>query len=122
MANMHHCEFFVLRYVPDLVKNEFVNFGVVMLENGAETKSGSFADVRFTSDWRRVQCVDSNVDIEMLAALEDDLRRRLAQAGDRESLLNEMESSFSGTLQISETKVCQTDSPRQEIERLAEMY
>ena len=25
-----HCQFFLLRYVPDAVKNEFVNIGLVL--------------------------------------------------------------------------------------------
>ncbi len=31
---MKQCEFFLLRYVPDVVKGEFVNIGVVLLEAG----------------------------------------------------------------------------------------
>src|ERR1039458_2332077 len=49
------CEFFLLRYVPDAVKDEFVNLGVVLYEPGkAGSAQAGFADVRFTRDWRRV--------------------------------------------------------------------
>ncbi len=34
MADVKQCEFFLLRYVPDVVKGEFVNIGVVLLETG----------------------------------------------------------------------------------------
>ena len=47
------CEFSLVRYVPDTVKNEFVNIGVVLREAGPRE-----AAVRFTRDWRRVRCVD----------------------------------------------------------------
>ena len=50
MADLRQLEFFLLRYVPDAVKDEFVNIGVVMLEPGAN--GAGFADVRFTRDWR----------------------------------------------------------------------
>ena len=56
MAERKQLEFFLLRYVPDAVKDEFVNIGVVMVEPGAN--GGGFADVRFTRDWRRVRCFD----------------------------------------------------------------
>ena len=46
MAERKQLEFFLLRYVPDAVKDEFVNIGVVMVETGA--KDGGFAEVRFT--------------------------------------------------------------------------
>jgi hypothetical protein len=77
MTERRQCEFFLLRYVPDAVKDEFVNLGVVLLESAAptgaksesvETSAGgrsglAFADVRFTRDWRRVRCLDPDVDV-----------------------------------------------------------
>src|SRR5215831_17151445 len=73
MTDLRHCEFLVLRYVPDVVKGEFVNIGVVLLEEG----EGGFTDVRFTRDWRRVRCADPDADIELLESYEDELRRLL---------------------------------------------
>src|ERR1035438_5990855 len=73
MPDFKHCDFFLLRYVPDVVKQEFVNIGVVMLEVG----DSGFTDVRFTRDWRRVRCLDPEVDIELLQSYEDELRRLL---------------------------------------------
>jgi len=73
MASLRQCEFFLLRYVPDVVKGEFVNVGVVLLEQG----DGGFTDVRFTRDWRRVRCLDPEVDIELLESYESELRRLL---------------------------------------------
>ncbi len=55
MADLRQLEFFLLRYVPDAVKDEFVNIGLVMIEAGAN--GDGFADVRFTRDWRRVRCL-----------------------------------------------------------------
>ena len=75
MAAFKQCEFFLLRYVPDAVKDEFVNIGVVLVEPGAN--GAGYADVRFTRDWQRVKCLDPVADLEMLEGLEDDLRTRL---------------------------------------------
>lgn len=120
MAEVKQCEFFLLRYVPDAVKDEFVNIGVVLLEREAD--GAGFAEVRFTRDWRRVKCLDSAADIEMLEALEEELQKGLKDARDRETLLGRIKDSFSNLVQISPAKACLAASPQEEIGRLAQMY
>jgi hypothetical protein len=118
------CEFFLLRYVPDAVKDEFVNLGVVLYEAGqAGTGQTGFADVRFTRDWRRVRCIDPDVDVEMLEALEREIRERLAEGGNsREWLLSRMEDSFSNAIRLTPTKGVLAESPQAEMENLAQLY
>ena len=116
MADRKQCEFFLLRYVPDAVKNEFVNFGVVMIgDNG-------FAEVRLTKDWRRVRCLDPDADVDMLVAMEEAIRGQLQSAGGREELLRSIGDSFSNTVQLSPATACLAEDPAAEVERLAEMY
>jgi hypothetical protein len=120
MAEKKQCEFFLLRYVPDAVKDEFVNIGVVLVEAG---DSPAFADLRFTRDWSRVRCLDPAADIEMLESLEAELRQGFSGSGaSRDLLLKRINDSFSNTLQLSPAKACLAESPRQELGRLAEMY
>jgi hypothetical protein len=118
MAEKRKLEFFLLRYVPDAVKGEFVNIGLVMVEAG--TNGAGFADVRFTRDWRRVRCLDPQADVEMLEALEREIREE--QAGDRVTLLKRLEDSFSNVIQMSEMKGCLAEDPAREMEAMAEMY
>jgi hypothetical protein len=121
MAEKKQCEFFLLRYVPDAVKDEFVNIGVVLVEAGGAP--AGFADVRFTADWSRVRCLDPAADVEMLEAAEAELRRGLSESGaSRELLLKRINDSFSNTIQLSPVKACLAESPREELGRLAEMY
>lgn len=120
MAEKKQCEFFLLRYVPDAVKDEFVNIGVVLVEAGGAP--AGFADLRFTADWSRVRCLDPAADVEMLAALEADLRKGLTEIRERDGLLRKLNDSFSNTLQLSPVKACLAESPREELGRLAEMY
>lgn len=120
MGGKRQLEFFLLRYVPDAVKDEFVNIGVVMVEAGVN--GGGFAEVRFTKDWRRVQCLDPQADVEMLAALEREIRGELATMRDREVLLRRLEDSFSNTIQLSSAKGCVADDPVKEIEAMASIY
>ena len=118
MADLKQCEFFLLRYVPDAVKDEFVNIGVVLVEPGAN--GAGFAEVKFTRDWQRVKCLEPAADLEMLTKLEDDLRTRLKEGG--RDFLRTVEESFSNLLQLSPGKACLTQSPSQELGRLAEKY
>jgi Protein of unknown function (DUF3037) len=129
MASYKHCDFFLLRYVPDVVKQEFVNVGVVMLEEGDD----GFTDVRFTRDWRRVRCLDPEVDIDLLQSYEDELRLLLqSRAAEvinyklpmsrREWLLDVMQQSFSGSLQLAPMQAVLTESPQAELGVLAHAY
>jgi hypothetical protein len=120
MAGKKQLEFFLLRYVPDAVKDEFVNIGVVMVEAGGN--GAGFAEVRFTRDWRRVRCLDPQADVEMLAALERDIRGQLATTRDRAVLLRRLEDSFSNVIQLSPMKGCLAEDPVREIEAMASMY
>ena len=70
------CEFFLIRYVPDVVKGEFANIGVLLREAGSRSDDGS-AVVRFTRDWSRVRCMDADADIGLLEALEGEIAARL---------------------------------------------
>jgi hypothetical protein len=111
------CRFFVLRYAPDAVKNEFVNIGLVLLPPGGG------AEVRFTRDWSRVRCLDPQADIEVLEALEADLREKLREMnGGQEFILRRIQDSFSNALQPSEWQGCLAESPAAGADELARLY
>jgi len=129
MADFKQCEFFLLRYVPDVVKGEFVNLGVVLLEEG----DNGFTDVRFLRDWRRIRGLDPEADIELLESYEGELRRLLQSRlpevinyrgpmSRREWLLAQMQGSFSGALEITPMTAVLTESPQAEIGKLAQTY
>jgi hypothetical protein len=116
--SLKKCDFFLLRYAPDALREEFVNIGVVLLDG-----SSGFADVRLTQDWRRVRCLDPAVSIEVLQAMEAEIRERLRAGGeDRDRILHVLQNSFSNTVQVTSPKGCETASPEQEIERLVQLY
>lgn len=117
MNQRENCNFFLLRYVPDAVKNEFVNIGLVLLpERGAP-------EVRFARDFERVKCLDPQADVELLEAMESDLRSKLLQGdGDRDFILRRIQDSFSNALQTSEYKPCLAESPAREADALSHLY
>lgn len=114
MDERRQCEFYLVRYVPDAVKNEFVNIGVLLRE--AER-----AEVRFTRDWARVRCVDPDVDVAMLEALEGEIRARLAEAG-AQPVMQLIADSFSNAVQVTEAKACLAESVPAELEKLMRLY
>lgn len=113
------CEFFLIRYVPDPVKNEFVNIGVLLREAAKPEE----IQVRFTHDWQRIRCFDPDADTEMLESLEIELRRRLVEKleGAR-PLMEVLRDSFSNALQVTEARACLAESVPAEMEQLMRMY
>jgi hypothetical protein len=122
MADLRKCEFFLLRYVPDAVKDEFVNIGLLVLD-AAGSSAEPFAQVRFTDDWSRVRCIDPAADIEVLEGFGEVVRTELARGHEgRELLLKRLNDSFSNLIQIAPAKACLTESPQLEVEVLSKLY
>lgn len=120
MADWRQCEFFLLRYVPDAVKDEFVNIGVGLV---AANGGPAFAEVRLTKDWRRVKCLDAGADVEMLEAIGAEVQERIKAGGeDRERLMRLLRDSFSNTVQATAVQAVLTESPELELEKLVKIY
>jgi hypothetical protein len=120
------CEFFLIRYVPDVVKGEFTNIGVVLREAGSAggTASGSArAEVRFTRDWSRVRCMDAGADLELLESLEADIAGRLSSSeGDRKPVMELLADTLSNSVQMTPVHACLAESMAAEMEQLMQMY
>src|ERR1019366_126535 len=52
MAEKRQLELYLLRFLPHALRDDFVTVGLLLLES-----DGGFAEVRFTCDWRMLQCV-----------------------------------------------------------------
>jgi hypothetical protein len=119
VSTRKQCDFYLVRYVPDPVRNEFVNIGVLLRDAGRPEQ----VTVDFTKDWARVRCIDPDVDVAMLESLESELRQRLAhQNGDSLALMRVLEDSFSNALQISEPKAYLAESTITGVEELMRLY
>jgi hypothetical protein len=124
------CEFYLLRYVPDPVRNEYVHIGVILQETGED--AGKFGNkdqagrplLRFTSDWRRVRCLDPDADTGMLESLESELRQRFQReaSGTRGGLFRLIEESFSNCVQITPAKAYLAESMETGVEELMRLY
>jgi hypothetical protein len=70
-----------------------------------------------------MRCLDPEADLELLEALEADLREKLRPSnGDRDFILRKMQDSFSNGLQASDITACLADSPSAEADELARLY
>jgi hypothetical protein len=116
------CEFFLIRYVPDVVKGEFANIGVLLREAGRDDS----AVVRFTRDWSRVRCMDAAADIGLLEALEGEIGARLQATGKdvpgTKPVMEILQDTLANSVQMTEVKACLAESLPAEIEQLMKMY
>jgi len=110
------CEFHLLRYVPDAVRNEYVHIGVILREQGSRQ-----IDVRFTRDWRRVRCLDPDADTALLEGMEDELRRRLYEEPEGK-LMRLLGESLSLNVQMTEARAYLAESLPAGMEELMRLY
>ena len=118
MGMLENFGFLIVRYVPDLVREEFVNIGVLIWAR-ADTQPPV---IRFTQDWTRLRNLANDVDTDMLQALEEDLSRALADAPGVDSLINLIQEAFSGNLQTSSERGRAAESMNGLAEELMTLY
>ena len=110
------CEFQLLRYVPDAVRNEYIHIGVILREQGSRN-----AEVRFTRDWRRVRCLDPDADTGLLEGMESELRRQLGEEAEGR-LMRLLEESLSLGVQMTESKAYLAESLPAGMEEQMRLY
>ena len=117
MADLKQFEYFLLRYVPDAVRDEPVNIGFVLHEAGG---AGSNV-VRITDDWKRARCADPGVDLEVLNGLGTQLQQELNEQG-WERVIGRMQDMFSNSIQVSGAKGILAADSAEAVARLREDY
>jgi hypothetical protein len=111
------CEFQLLRYVPDAVRNEYVHIGVILREQGGSEPPR----VQFTRDWRRVRCLDPEADTALLEGMEGELRRRFTAEPDGD-LMRLLSESLSLSVQMTEPRAYLAESLPAGMEELMRLY
>jgi hypothetical protein len=118
------CEFYLLRYVPDAVRNEYVHIGVILRESAVADQEPAM--VQFTRDWRRVRCLDPDADTALLEGMENELRRRFQAEpnGDEPAgkLMRLLTESLSLSVQMTEGKAYLAESLPAGMEELMRIY
>jgi Protein of unknown function (DUF3037) len=120
MAPKYYLEFFLVRYMPHIVTDEFMNIGIVLFDP-AEPRLG-FCEARFIPNWQQLTSFDEDLDIEEMRIIASDIERQLMDPDSRGYMLQLMENSFSNVIQVSPRKACVTDNPSREFDFLAGQY
>lgn len=109
--------FYLLRYMPDLVRGEFINIGVLLHD---PTGKGLYPP-RLLQDFRRVRRLHPWADLAVLAGLQKQIEAEAAAPEDVTGCLNRLEQSCN-VVQITEPKAVLTGDPEAELDRLYETY
>jgi SOS regulatory protein LexA len=117
MANKRQLELYLLRFLPHALRDDFVTVGLLLMESDA-----GFADVRFTRDWKMLQSVAPDVDLEWFELVEREIRKKLGSLFRREELIEFLDGRFGTMLDVAPTKAVLTEDPAREMEVLASMY
>jgi hypothetical protein len=118
MQHQLQLQYFVLRYVPNVVSGNSINIGVVMVALGG----ADFGQVRFLNDWTPVLRFDPNADMDFLNAFARDIGEQLGDPEKREHILQHMNESFSNSIQLSTPQICVSEDPSAELEQLSAQY
>ena len=127
------CAYRVLRYTPNLVRDEWVNIGVLVFD--PQTGERRMRLLEDEDEYRRVRRLHSGADESLLRALRDDLEDRLASAtgangsgaangstianpGGWQQLLAKWDDTLSNALQLAPAKGVFTSDLDDELERL----
>jgi hypothetical protein len=121
------CEFFLIRYVPDVVKGEFVNIGVLLREasDSAQQRGALRSRIQFTRDWSRVRCMDAEADVGLLEGVEQEMAERLRLGSTphyAKDIVELMQDSLSNSLQMTEARPTLAENLATEMELLLRMY
>ena len=102
MPELKKFEYFFLRYAPYPMMDDYVTFGMVMLEFTPE----GFAGVRFMKSFRRIICLHPDADLDYFHFLKHDIRKYLQSGVKRDELLAKINDCFGNSVQISPHHEC----------------
>src|SRR5579862_5232196 len=120
MTEHRQFEFYLIRYIPEPLRGEFINIGIIL--NEFESPAGN-AVIRVTRNWSRLLCFDPEADVETLELLEADINSKFAQGRETiDALLYILKDHLSNALQISERNVALGADLNAEADRLMTIY
>ncbi len=115
---MKPCSYYVVHYVPDLVRGEPLNIGVFL-----HSPSEGFLDCLFTNDFADVRRIHPQADVVFLRELQPHFEQQIKEHEQNlESLLEGMLESYSNLIQLSAPRTCLLGDPQAEIRNLFERY
>lgn len=112
------CSYFLVRYVPNLAREEFLNIGLFL-----HSPEEQFLDCLFTDDLRRIKRFHPQADGELLRELQAHFEQQIKEHEDRlEEFLREMQESYSNLIQVTPPRPLLLREPQAEMPGLFERY
>ena len=118
MSPQRECSYFLVRYVPDSVRNESINIGL-LLHSPEERYLGCI----FTTDLRRVKRFHGQADLRLLRSLQEHFETEIDEhESDLDDYLQLLQNSLSNLIQLTPPRSCFLDDPQAQIEDLFFRY
>jgi hypothetical protein len=117
MSAKRQLELHLLRFMPHPLRDDFVTVGLLLLESDA-----GLAEFRFTRDWRMLQCVAPDVQVEWFQMVESEIRGSLQTFRSGEELAQLVADKFGTIVDVGPAKGVLTEDPLKEMEVLASIY
>jgi hypothetical protein len=117
LATLGQFELHLLRFLPHPYRDDSVTVGFLLIERNAK-----FADMRFTRNWKMLQCLAPNIELEWFEMVESEIRQRLSSLRGRKELLELVDERFGSMISVAPTKGVTTSHPEEEMELLNLMY
>jgi hypothetical protein len=110
------CSYFLVRYVPNLLRDEGLNIGVLL-----HCPEERYLGCLFAEDFRWIRRLDRKADLALLGALQQDFEKQIeSNEGDEENYLKSLCQSLSNAIQLEGPRACLLTDPQVEIETLYE--
>jgi hypothetical protein len=117
-SELKECSYFLVRYVPDVVKQEFLNIGLFLF-----CPAEQFLDCLFSDDFRRTNRFHAQADSEFLKQLQPHFEQQIGEhEKDLEGYVREMQQCYSNLIQLSPRRTCLTADLRAQLQDLFERY
>ena len=117
-AQLKSCSFFLVRYVPDIVRDEGLNIGLFLY-----SPQEDYLDCMFTEDFRRIRSFHPAADLDLLRELprhfEDEIRKRENQLAD---YVREMQENYANLIRVTSPRTCLAADPQAEMQNLFARY
>ena len=112
------CTFFLVRYVPDIVRGEGLNIGLFLYSPQEE-----YLDCLFTDDFRRIRIFHPQADLDLLKALPEHFEREIKdRETELENYIREMQEGYSNLIQVTTPRTCLAADPQAELQSLFARY
>ncbi len=117
-TQLKQCAFFLVRYVPDIVRDEGLNIGLFL-----HSPEQEYLDCLITDDFSRIARLHPQADLKLLRDLQTFFEDQIKEhEHDLEGYVREMQDSCSNLIQLTEPRACLTADPSQEIRELFARY